>query len=219
MQRFGPAELRRWLTRALTRLAVFPLNITGQVTSGSAVIQNPSVTTGFQIGDAITGPGIPPNTTITKIDSVTPTITMSANATANTTLAVITITSGTPLKIHLYQSPPSPHIDPLVSDFQECNFDTYAPILLTDWQGVFNNATGAAENDSENLTWILSANPVTPNNVFGYWLDYGAVGSAPAQVMLWESFPAPVPMQAAGNAVQIAVPLTQPTPGIYNPIP
>lgn len=219
MQRFGPAELRRWLTRALTPFGGVPLVITGNLTSGQATIASPSQLTGVEIGNKVSGTGIPANTTVIKVDQSANQITMSANATANGNAVVITIVPNLVITCHLFQAVPTPHTDPVVSDFQECNFDGYAPLVLSDWQGVFTNASGQAEDDSENLTWILNANPVTGNNVFGYWLDYPGSQSGPANVMCWELFTAPLPMMVAGNAVQFAVPLAEFGPDSVNLIP
>ena len=55
-------------------------NITGDLTSGSAAVANVSATSGLKVGQAISGNGIPANTTIAAIG--TNSLTLSANATA-----------------------------------------------------------------------------------------------------------------------------------------
>lgn len=58
-----------------------PANFTADRTSGSAILINVSSLTGLQVGQPISGTGIPVNTYILSIDSATQ-ITMSANATS-----------------------------------------------------------------------------------------------------------------------------------------
>lgn len=73
-----------------------PANFTADRTSGSAVLANVSSTTGLQVGQPISGTGIPASTYILSIDSATQ-ITMSANATSgaatNTTVTPTTLAS------------------------------------------------------------------------------------------------------------------------------
>lgn len=75
-----------------------PANFTADRTSGSAVLANVSSLTGLQVGQVITGTGIPGSTYILSIDSATQ-ITMSANATSgaasSTIITPTTLTSVT----------------------------------------------------------------------------------------------------------------------------
>jgi Divergent InlB B-repeat domain/NHL repeat len=68
----------------------------GTTTSGSNLVTGIStnVHSGYKIGDAVSGPGIPAGTTITAIDYVNHKLTLSANATASAT-AVLAITETT----------------------------------------------------------------------------------------------------------------------------
>ena len=59
-----------------------PVNFTGTLTSGAASVTGVSSTTGLTVGETVTGTGIPAGTTILSINSLTDTITLSANATA-----------------------------------------------------------------------------------------------------------------------------------------
>ncbi len=63
-----------------------PVSFTANRTSGSAVLASVSSLTGLQVGQAISGTGIPASTYILSIDSPTQ-ITMSANATSGTSTA------------------------------------------------------------------------------------------------------------------------------------
>jgi hypothetical protein len=66
---------------------------TGNITSGSAVIQNVNSMTDIFVGVEITGTGIPSETVITDIDVAGSRITLSKNATATTTGVTLTIES------------------------------------------------------------------------------------------------------------------------------
>ncbi len=59
------------------------LNFSGTLSSGSASVTDINNLTGLAVGDAVTGTGIPSGTTILSINSLTDTITLSANATAS----------------------------------------------------------------------------------------------------------------------------------------
>ena len=66
---------------------------TGNITSGSAVIQSVSNMTDIFVGVDITGAGIPSGTIITSIDVAGSRITLSKNATATTTGVTLTVES------------------------------------------------------------------------------------------------------------------------------
>jgi hypothetical protein len=66
---------------------------TGNITSGSAVIQSVSSMTDIFVGVDITGTGIPSETIITDIDVAGSRITLSKNATATTTGVTLTVES------------------------------------------------------------------------------------------------------------------------------
>ena len=66
---------------------------TGNITSGSAVIQSVSSMTDIFVGVDITGTGIPSGTVITNIDVAGSRITLSKNATATTTGVTLTVES------------------------------------------------------------------------------------------------------------------------------
>jgi hypothetical protein len=67
------------------------LSFTGTTTSGSSTITDVLSTAGLSVGQTITGPGTPANTTITAIGTTT--ITLSQNATATATGVTLTATS------------------------------------------------------------------------------------------------------------------------------
>ena len=82
-----------------------PGSFTADRTSGSAILANVSSLVGLQVGQAISGTGIPASTYILSIDSATQ-ITMSANASSgaatNTTVTPVTLTSLT-VKVPYYR--------------------------------------------------------------------------------------------------------------------
>ena len=59
------------------------INFFGFLTSGTPTVSVFEGTTGLSDGEVVTGTGIPVGTTIVSIDSLSSTITLSANATAN----------------------------------------------------------------------------------------------------------------------------------------
>ena len=79
-----------------------PFAFTGTLTSGSAVVTGVSRSTGLNVGQDVTGTGIPAGTTILTINNLTGTLTLSANATASgsqsliATAPPVTFTMGTP---------------------------------------------------------------------------------------------------------------------------
>lgn len=80
-------------------LLTAPANFTGDIASGSAVVINVSSIANLQVGQHITGTGIPASTFILSIDSATQ-ITMTANGTASNSGVTISVSSVTSAKIN-----------------------------------------------------------------------------------------------------------------------
>jgi FtsP/CotA-like multicopper oxidase with cupredoxin domain len=68
--------------------------VTGDTTTGSAVIATVSSTAGLAAGQSIAGSGLPVGTTIVSVDTTLSTVTVSNNATATATGVTFTIASG-----------------------------------------------------------------------------------------------------------------------------
>lgn len=72
--------------------------VSGTLTTGSAVIAEPSTTTGVAAGQLIFGPGIAPGSLVQSVDiGTTPSVTMTQNATSSGSVAA-----------SVYQAPPMP---------------------------------------------------------------------------------------------------------------
>ncbi len=221
MQIISASEYRRQLVRMLTPLAVFPVQLLGTLASGSKTVTASTLFVGFGIGWEISGPGIAVGTTVVAIDSVAGTLTLSIAATASASLSLLTLTPPSGLTLHLFSAPPSPGPEPTPASFTEATFDFYAPVLLSTYVGPWTDDVSQAEVDAEQVSWVLSANPTVPNNIFGYWIDYPGPGSTsgPGFVMLWENFLTQRAMVAAGNAIVLVAPLTMPLPTTIDVIP
>jgi hypothetical protein len=78
-----------------------PSSFTGDMNSGSAVLTSVSSFTGLQVGQAITGVGVRPNTYILSFNVGAGTLTMSSTATASSAAQVITPTSISSVTIYV----------------------------------------------------------------------------------------------------------------------
>lgn len=212
MQRISMSEYRRALQRNLGPLGL-PVYFLGDTDGSTGVIKNVTDFGGLTVGMTVTGPGIPAASTITAMSLLNDTITISNNTTSANTQAVLTAAGVLDLTVHLYQAPAAPGPEPVPSNFTEANFDGYAAIKITQFVGPFTDASGQAVVQSEQLNWLLVFNPLTPNNIYGYWVDYLPNQSGQATVMLWEPFTSPLPMVQAGNAIPLTVPFEMPLPG------
>jgi hypothetical protein len=92
-----------------------PANFTGNRTSGSPTLTGVSSFTGLQVGQAISGTGIPAATYILSLNSGASTLTMSANATSGTStsttvtpVAVTTVSLYVPTLRLTYKDSPNP---------------------------------------------------------------------------------------------------------------
>lgn len=81
-------------TKYIVGLYLYATNqtFTATTTTGSNVLTLPSSLDDVSLGAAIAGTGIPGSTTISKIDRVANTVTLSANATANGSTITMTLT-------------------------------------------------------------------------------------------------------------------------------
>lgn len=225
-QRIAASEYRRQLVRAMTPLGAFPVQFVADVTDSSQVVVNVSSILGLSVGMLVTGPGFPTGTQLIAVQN-TPgppspvnLVETLDNAIGTFTSAIYTARQPIVLSVHLFKSPPSPGPEPVVTDFDEANFDGYSPIDLLTFVGPYTDQQNEAELDAEQVSWVLTLNPAIPNNVYGYWIQYEALGSSgPATVMLFEPFVNPLPMTAAGNAIVLVVPFTMPDPATIDVIP
>jgi len=72
-------------------LSNYTNKLTGNTTASSTTVSNLSTTTGYAIGQSITGTGIPAGTTITAINAAAKTLTLSAAATADGTAVTLSL--------------------------------------------------------------------------------------------------------------------------------
>lgn len=212
MQVIAASEYRRALQRNLAPLGV-PILFLGDTDGSTAVLQNVVNFNELELNMVVSGPGIQAGSTIQAMSLLNDTITLSKNTTSKNIQAVLTAQAPIDLTVHLVRLPPSPGPEPTPASFTEANFDGYAPLVIQQYVGPFTDASGQAVVQSEQLNWILMTNPVTPNNIYAYWVDYLPGGSGQATVMLWENFTAPQPMVQAGQAIPLTVPFEMPNPG------
>lgn len=215
IQTVGPSEYRRRL-RSYLGIYNVPENVTFTGTVAlSNMITNVTNLSNLRVGQSLTGNGIPPGTTITVVGTGgVNTITISQAATVAGSLVPLVASGPTasPL-IHLAAAVISPGGDPVPSSFTEATFDTYAALPLVG-TAVYSNPDGSAESDFGPCSWVLLAAPVTGNTIYGYWIDYiDPLDGVTRVVSCWESFPTPIPMNAAGNAVVVTPPANMPLPG------
>lgn len=214
VQTIGPSEYRRRLRSYLSTWDVpHIINFTG-TTAASATVTVVTNIGNLRIGQVVTGGGFPAGTTVVAINSTTDQITLS-NATAGTGTLVPLVASGptaSPL-IHLAAAPMSPGGDPTPADFTEASFDSYSSLPFTG-TAVYSNTDGSAESDFGPISWVLLATPVTSNIIYGYWIDYlDPMDGTTRVVSVWEAFPMPINMNAAGQAVVVTPPMKAPLPG------
>jgi hypothetical protein len=173
-------------------------------------------------GQTVTGPGIPAGTLSQAVNISGGVMSLGTSNALTVTQTQGTYTITTPAtgtaKFHLYQGAASPGVDPPPTAFTEATFDGYASVLLGGGTGVYSQTNGEAESDySTGLHWVLTAPPVTPNTVNGYWVDFTDSGGV-TRVLCWEAFPRPLPMTAVGNGISLSVPLALPTPAAVSVI-
>lgn len=217
LQQVPITEQRRRLSAQLAQWPIdSSISFTGTTTTASASVNPISSIAGLQIGMVVTGLDIPSGTTIIGLSTTAGgTITLSANATtghATTPLVASFVTSTA--QVHLYAAPYGGGADPTPASFTEATFDTYAALDVTLLAGPYSNPDGSAEADLGLFSWVLTATPTTTNLIYGYWVDYFVpLGGATRVVSVWENLPTPLPMNAAGNAVVITIPMKLPLPG------
>lgn len=216
MQTFGGLAKRLLLSSALRAMFDSPevFSFVGSVLGGDA---NITVAHAFDLqslttGMFVTGPGITPPLNIVAIDSDTaflaaPGLKLSGVIAGPHAGATYQATQGPQLllNVELYQSA-TPGPDPLLSDFVLATFDGYgastpAPTPVT---------TDASGNAIQNLglqSWVLPTLPATPNTIQGYVVWYSPMFGV-AQVLCFENFDSPRPMQKAGDAIVFSLPLS-----------
>jgi hypothetical protein len=222
LQNVGPREWRDRLLAVLSQMGSIPPGVffTGTNVMGTAVI---TAVTGIdlnflKVGQGISGTGVPPGTVLIGI---------STAAGGTLTMSQVTTVAGGPgtyevgqslgaSNVHLFKSAYGGGSDPTAAYFAtiEADFDTYTSMQLTGGTPIYSNTDGSAESDFGPFAWVLTAIPVTTNLIYGYWVDGpDPLTGLTLKVVTWESFPNPIPMQVAGNAVVFSVPMTAPMPG------
>lgn len=85
----------------------------------------------------------------------------------------------------------------------EANYTGYAPQVLAALAGPANLRFDT-EGMLQNNDFIVGANPVTPNNITGYWVDQAGIDWVVA-----EMFPNVIPMSNPGDLIdlQISIPI------------
>lgn len=115
--------------------------------------------------------------------------------------------NGTNLRVHLFKNLGLvPDHDTVIGDMDEADFDGYvikdlnATWVLLAGLDAGRRATGQAVR----CTWALTATPVTPNTIFGYYVTDSA-----NSVLYWaEAFGSSQPMVASGDFISFKPTLT-----------
>lgn len=213
MQVIAASEYRRRLAEMLPFIPGVQVSFKADTTAASPALANLTSVAEIEEGDVVSGPGIPAGTTIIQVGPGNA-ATMSANATASALQVSLTAqrpASGT-AEIHLFKAPFAGGPEPTPASFTECDFTTYTFLPMPNPIGPYTQPDGSAQVDFPGLSWVLTADPATPNpQVFGYWVDYVVGGTR--VVSFWENFPAPMPMVSAGQAISLSVPTKAPDPG------
>lgn len=210
MQIMAHSELRRRLGRLLSLMGSGPsVSFTGDTTIATPNIVNAGSLAGLEVGMTVTGPNIPAGSTIISLaNSAGGTVTLNNNATATAVAQHFTAAFANTAQVHLFSAAASPGPEPTPASFTEANFDGYAPVALGATNGPYTTADGSAEADFGDVSWVLNATPITPNTIFGYWVDYLVGGVRTVQA--YESFSGPKPMTEAGNAIVLTLPVKDP---------
>lgn len=205
------SELRRRLGALLNLMGASPpIVFKADVVIASPNLNNISSTVGLEEGDLLSGPQIAPGTTLLQLGPG-PTGLMSLPATATLLQASITSKKVANGQVHLFAAAASPGPEPTPASFTEANFDTYTPLPIGPGSGPFTQPDGSASSEFGDISWVLTVIPVTPNIIFGYWVDYLVNGVR--TVAFYESFAGQIPMNDAGNAVVLSIPIKEPPPG------
>lgn len=106
------------------------------------------------------------------------------------------------LTLRLYQNNYTPVVGSVLADFTEANFKGYTGQSLTDFGGVYENASHNAESDSgvHTFTYISASSGSSSNDIYGwYTVDaFGRVGPA-------ARFSAPVPITLNGDGLSLSI--------------
>jgi hypothetical protein len=100
--------------------------------------------------------------------------------------------------IHLFVNFHVPTYLDLVSDYVECTWPGYAPLVLfpLSWE-VISSSGDFAEYQYPLLTWNLDASGQGGQTVFGYYVEQGGL------LLYAEMFPAPFPIPPDGGQIPI----------------
>lgn len=180
-----------------------PASFTGTLANANVTITACSDLTGVAIGDVLVHPSIVPGSIIVSMDNAGHTVNMNNAATGNAVAATIKDATRQPglngLKIHLFKAPHQPAVGDLLATYTaiEADFDGYVAKVLTLTFGYIDPANFPTVR-SQLLSWLM-ATAVTPNTVYGYWVDDGV------NVVMAEAFPVPRAMATVGAELALVV--------------
>lgn len=220
MQSIGATSLRHLLQGGLFRMQdspeLFPFTGDLTLTHGVKTISNVRIfdLQHLAIGMNVTGTGIAPGTTIVAVDSTSapagPTaVILSLDMTGGPYVGDTWQASWAPaamLQVDLFQPGSTPGPDPVVADFLLATFDGYGSLFPTTSQ-VSTRRDGTPVQDLGLQSWSLASTPVTGNLIAGYVVSFSpAFGQT--EILMYENFGSPLPMQKGGDAVVFSLPLS-----------
>jgi hypothetical protein len=172
-----------------------------------------SYTTGSPTVTVVSAAGLVPDMVIALATTIFPsgtyivsivgtTLTMSEDALATagpvTVLFISSFVQSIAAKnVRLFQNAASISVDSVIGDFVEATFDGYAAKVLTLSLG-YVDPSGLPVAQSQLLTWLMTG-AVTPNTVYGYWIDDGV------DVLMCALFDAAIGMAAAGAEISVVL--------------
>ncbi len=115
---------------------------------------------------------------------------------------------GTYPTVHLFKTAVTPTATSVPGDFTEADFAGYAGVTLTHWNTPYWQSQGAAVSYSNQILF-QPTDGVTPNTIYGYWLEIAAGDYLGA-----ERFATPWGAVDATSQLLLSVPWSVDDPGI-----
>lgn len=181
-----------------------PIVVVGDTTSADATLSSLASLAGVAIGAAVTGAGIPDDTTVLQLQDTAHTAELSANATASAADVSFTFTNPAypgPLKFRIGKEPRV--LDDAVTRAElaaeECDLADYPsggyPLTFTPG---YITEERVPSNESQMIQLIIADDDPT-NTLYYWWIDDGTT------VIMCASFELPIPMARVGAAFKAMI--------------
>lgn len=213
-----PLQSRKTRESLITTGAAGPLVLSVTSATASPDLTAVAAAAGLAIGATVTAPSGPMGKTVIAIDDAAHTATLSGNAgitgTQDFTFANPSTPSGlTGKSFRLFKATYTPSVNTVLADLTEieADFTGYAPITLAMTQG-YVDGTSTPVSQSQ-LLKFLATDAVTPNQIYGWWVDDG---TNVLEVQLFSN--PPVPMASAGAELSGVLADSYPTSYGWQPL-